>query len=307
MVDETTNALIIRALQRDYKAILDTVRKLDIYPKQALIEVLLAEVTLDDATQFGLEFSTFSDAFTKGGRAYDYTIGMGGIAQSAAGDFTSGLRYSITSANRIMAAIHASAQESRLKVISSPHILASNNKEAKIQVGSSQPILTNTYTTTATGTPGVVEGTIEYKDTGIILSVTPRISDGGLVTLDLSIEQSDVTTTKLGNLDSVPVFPKKTAKTTLSIMEGQTIVIGGLIQDRKESSTSGVPFLSKIPILGGLFGYQTWGLKKTETVLLMTPHVITDLEQSNAVTREFNEKVGAIRRELERKKGEKKN
>ena len=87
------------------------------------------------------------------------------------------------------AAIKAAATRGRLNVISSPNILASNNKEAKIQIGSSQPILTNTYTTTATGTPGVVEGTIEYKDIGIILTVTPRISDGGLVTLEITVER----------------------------------------------------------------------------------------------------------------------
>ncbi len=102
-----------------------------------------------------------------------------------------GLRYSIVElGGRVSAAIKAAATRGRLNVISSPHILASNNKEAKIQIGSSQPILTNTYTTTATGTPGVVEGTIEYKDVGIILTVTPRISDGGLVTLEITIEDS---------------------------------------------------------------------------------------------------------------------
>jgi len=103
----------------------------------------------------------------------------------------------------------------------------------------------------------------------------------------------------LGNLNSVPFFKKKTAKTTLSIMEGQTIVIGGLIEETKSEITAGVPFLSKIPILGALFGYQTFEKKKVETLLLMTPHVITDLDQSIAITKEFRDKVGAIKREVE--------
>ena len=307
VVDETTNALIIKAYQRDYRAILEIIKKLDLYPKQAFIEVLLAEVTLDDLNQYGLEFSTFQDSFTSGNTTYNYTVGMGGVASPAAGAFNSGLRYTIAATNKLAAAIQASASQSRLKVISSPHILASNNKEAKIQIGTSQPILSNTYTTTATGTPGVVEGSIEYKDTGIILTVTPRISDGGLVSLDINIESSTVSTTALGNLASFPVFNKKAAKTTLSIMEGQTIVIGGLIQETKNQTSSGVPFLSKIPILGALFGYQSYEKKKTETLLLMTPHVITDLDQSIAITREFREKVGTIKKEVEmREKGEKK-
>lgn len=113
------------------------------------------------------------------------------------------------------------------------------------------------------------------------------------------IENSTVDFAALGNLSSVPFFKKKTAKTTLSIMEGQTIVIGGLIEETKSQVTSGVPILSKIPILGALFGYQTYEKIKTETLLLMTPHVITDLEQSIAITKEFREKVGAIKKEVE--------
>lgn len=307
VVDETTNSLIIRALPRDYKAILETIKKLDLYPKQVLIEVLLAEVTLDEATKYGLEFSTFTDTFVKGGRSYAYAFGMGGVGTPES--FVSGLRYSISSAERLTAAIHASATDNRLKVITSPHILASNNKEAKIQIGSSEPILTNTYTTpgattastTSVVSTGIVEGTIEYKDIGVILSVTPRISDAKLVTLDIAIEQSTVSQKDLGNLKNVPFFPKKTAKTTLSIMEGQTIVIGGLIDESKGRTSSGVPFLSKIPILGALFGYQTRADAGKETILLITPHVITDMQESNQVTQEFKEKVQMIKKELEKK------
>ena len=300
VVDETTNSLIIRAYQRDYKAIIETVRKLDIYPKQVLIEVLLAEVTLDDTTKYGLEFSTFTDSFSSGGRTYNYTLGMGGIAPQTS--FVSGLRYAVTSVDRLAAAVNLSAVEDRLRVISSPHILASNNKEARIQIGRSEPILTNTYTTTGTSSPGVVEGTIEYKDIGIILIVTPRISDGKLVTLDISVEQSTVGKTTLGNLSDVPFFPKKTAKTTLSIIEGQTIVIGGLIEDRKENVNSGVPWLSKIPVLGAIFGYQSRTMTKTETVLFLTPRVIGDMGDSNRVTEEFREKVYGVQKELEKQR-----
>ena len=302
VVDETTNSLIIRAFHRDYKAIVETIKKLDIYPKQVLIEVLLAEVTLTDETRYGLEFSTFTDSFNKGGRTYSYTLGVGGIAPQT--NLVSGLRYAITSVDRMAAAISASAIEDRLKVIASPHVMASNNKEARIQIGQSQPILTNTYTTTATGSPGVVEGSIEYKDIGIILIVTPRISDSKLVTLDISVEASTVGKTALGNLNDVPFFPKKTAKTTLSIMEKQTIVIGGLIEDRKQNIKTGIPYLSKIPYLGALFGYHTNVDSKTETLLFLTPHVISDMGDSNRVTDEFREKVYSIQKALEKQKQE---
>jgi general secretion pathway protein D len=304
VVDETNNALVIRAFQRDYKSILETVKKLDIYPKQVLIEVMLAEITLDDTTQFGIEWSRFLSSLTPNAQG----IVMGAQPPVPPADpFTAGLtavgiRYSIVDlGGRVSAAVYAAATRGLLNVISSPHIIASNNKEAKIQIGTSQPILTNTYTTTATGTPGVVEGTIEYKDVGIILTVTPRISDGGLVTLEITIEDSSVDITSLGTLSNIPVFKKKTAKTILSVLESQMIVIGGLIEDSKNVTKSGIPFLSRIPIIGALFGKHVYTTGKTELILLMIPHIITDHIQSNAVTREFREKVEGIKKELEKR------
>jgi len=311
VVDETNNALVIRAFYRDYRSILETIKKLDIYPRQVLIEVLMAEVSLDESNKFGIEWGRYI-THTSGPNAQGFVLN----AQPPDNPFTEALakgtsfRYSIVElGGHVMAAINAAASEDRLKIISSPHILASNNKEAKIQIGKAQPILTNTYTTAAAGTTtGVVEGTIEYKDIGVILLVTPRISDGGLVSMEVSIENSDVSFTSLGSYkDTIPVFKKRTAKTILSIMEGQTIVIGGLIEDTKETIKSGIPLLSKIPLLGALFGYQTYMKKKTELLVLLTPHVITNLEQSNAVTREFREKIEGLKKELkEREKKEEK-
>jgi len=316
VVDETTNSLIIKAFQRDYRAILETIKKLDIYPKQVLIEVFLAEITLDESNKFGIEWANFftnntpNPAHTQGAvlGAQPPTDSTGAFINPFNASFTSaGIRYAIVElGGRLSAAVNLAASQDRLKVISSPHIIASNNKEAKIQVGSSQPILTNTYTTpgvTSTTGSGVVSGTIEYKDIGIILAVTPRISDGGLVSLEINVENSTVNTSAipLGNLSNVPVFGKKTAKTVLSVMEGQTVVIGGLISDSKEKVATGVPLLSKIPILGALFGFQTYEKKRDELILLMTPHVIADQMQADEVTKEFKEKVEGMKKQLEEK------
>lgn len=301
VVDETNNALVIRALPRDYKIILETIKKLDLYPKQVLIEVLLAEITLDDSTKFGVEWSRFLDTISHG--RYMQEVILGATPPATIPALTSGIRYSIVeAAGRFSAAIKAAASDGRLRVISSPHLLASNNKEAKIQIGVSQPVLTTTYTTTATATTNVVEGTIEYKDVGIILTVTPRISDGGLVTMELTIEDSSVDTTALGGLANIPYFRKKTAKTVLSVLEGQLIVIGGLIEDSKNTQRVGVPLLSKIPILGALFGRQEYTTKKTELILMMTPHVITDHIQSRAVSEEFKSKIEGLKKELEKRR-----
>jgi general secretion pathway protein D len=320
VVDETNNALVIRAFARDYKSILETVKKLDIYPKQVLIEVFLAEITLDESNKYGVEWVKF---MTHNPPNPLQTQGFVLGAQPPADPFTAalpqtGFRYAIVElGGRLSAAINLAAAEDRLKVISSPHIIASNNKEAKIQVGSSQPILTSTYAygssttsgslvtgTTTQPATGLLEGTIEYKDIGIILSVTPRISDGGLVSLEINIEKSTVNTSAvpLGNLQNIPVFGKKTAKTILAVIEGQTIVIGGLIEESKEKISKGVPLLSKIPILGGLFGFQEYDKKKTELIMLMTPHIITDHIQSRSVTEEFKERVEGLKKELEKER-----
>ena len=313
VVDETNNALVIRAFARDYRSILETIKKLDIYPRQVLIEVLMAEVTLDDANKFGIEWARFISSNPPIAQELILNAAPPTNPFGQALAQATNLRYSIVElGGKFMAALNAAASEDRLRIISSPHILASNNKEAKIQVGSSQPILTNTYTTGVTTgtTTGVVEGTIEYKDIGIILNVTPRISDGGLVTLEISIENSTVNESAipLGTLTNVPVFGKKTAKTILSVSEGQTIVIGGLIEETKEVVKSGIPLLSKIPLLGALFGSQKYTKKKTELIVLMTPHVISDLNQSNTVTQEFKEKIEGLKKEFkeEEKKKEKK-
>lgn len=314
VVDETNNALIVRAFARDYQTILETVKKLDIYPRQVLIEVLLADILLKDETEFGIDFIEYLD---KG--KWQQTINFGPFP--SVGKAGPGITYSIVEeAGRFSAAIKAAANLGRLKVLTSPHLLASNNKEAKIQIGTSEPILTNTYTSTGVGTSvtptGFVEGTIEYKDIGTIITVTPRISDGGLVTMELSIEESSLDSRTLGRKDvsstagvsgatssfSVPAFNKTTAKTVLSIKEGQTIAIGGLIRNNKGATRRGLPVLSKIPVIGFLFGSDTDSYERRELILLLTPHIITDQIQSNTVTQEFKEKMEGLRNEFDKEK-----
>jgi len=317
VVDETNNALVIKAFARDYQTILETVKKLDIYPRQVLIEVLLADILLKDETEFGIDFVEYLD---KG--KWQQTINLGPFP--GLGKAGPGITYSIVEeAGRFSAAIKAAANLGRLKVLTSPHLLASNNKEAKIQIGTSEPILTNTYTSTGVGTSvtptGFVEGTIEYKDIGTIITFTPRISDGGLVTMELSIEESSLDSRTLGRKDvsniagvtgatssfAVPAFNKTTAKTVLSVKEGQTIAIGGLIRNSKGVSRRGLPILSKIPIIGFLFGSDADSYERRELILLLTPHIITDHIQSKTVTDEFREKIEGLKKELEKKEEKK--
>jgi general secretion pathway protein D len=321
VVDETNNALVVRAFARDYKSILETIKKLDIYPRQVLIEILLADINLTDDMELGFDQIRYHD----GGKVA-HTVQFGEFGHlTGAG---AGVTFTIAeNAGRYLAAITAAASLGRAKVVTAPHLLASNNKEAKIQIGTSEPILTNTYTSTGVGTTttptGFVEGTIEYKDIGTILTITPRISDGGLVSLELSIEESTLASRSLGRQDTsgvvagvasssstftVPAFNKTTAKTVLSIKDGQTIAIGGLIRQDKEQSNQGVPFLGKIPVIGFFFGKNTRKNDRRELILLLTPHIVTDEIQSKTVTDELKEKITGLKEDFEkaRKKKEKK-
>jgi len=300
VVDEANNALVIRALYRDYLSMIETIKKLDLYPKQVLIEVLLATITLDDSTRYGLEWLKFVDSINKG--EFEQTVVFADIGKALVPGV--GITYSIVEvAGRFAAAVKAAGEEHRLNVISSPHILASNNKEAKIQIGAEAPIFTSTYTTAGTTESSTITGTIEYKDIGIILTVTPRVSDAGLITLDIQLEDSTATTVQIGSANdllSVPAFKKKVAKTTLSILQGQMIVIGGLISDTKDNTKTGIPYLSKIPVLGALFGVHQNVVNKEETIMLLTPHIITDASQSRTVTDEFRARVRGIQTEINR-------
>ena len=317
VVDETNNALVVRAFARDYKSILETIKKLDIYPRQVLIEILLADITLTDDMELGFDFINYRD-----GGKWEHKVTFGTFSQLAAAG--SGLTFLIADdIAHFSAQIKAAATLGRLKVLTSPHLLASNNKEAKIQIGTSEPILTNTYTSTGTATTttptGFVEGTIEYKDIGTILTLTPRISDGGLVTLELSIEESSLDSREIGRKDSsstagvasasstfsVPAFNKTTAKTVLSIKDGQTIAIGGLIRKTTDQSNQGVPFLGKIPLIGFFFGKNTRKNDRRELILLLTPHIVTDEIQSKTVTDEFKEKIRGLKKEFEKARKEK--
>jgi general secretion pathway protein D len=314
VVDETNNALVVRAYARDYRSILETIKRLDIYPRQVLIEILMADILLTDDMELGIDFVKYMS-----GGTWNNTLTYGTFSGlDAAGP---GLTYAVTSAEKFAAQIKAAATVGRAKILTSPNLLASNNKEAKIQIGTSEPILTNTYTTTGVGTSvsptGFVEGTIEYKDIGTILGITPRISDGGLVTLELSIEESTLTQREIGQKStstsvtstatqtfSVPAFNKTTAKTVLSIKEGQTIAIGGLIRREKSNSEQGVPFLGRIPVIGFLFGKNKRTDERRELIILLTPHIITDQDQSKKVTDEFREKIQGLKKEYEKDKKE---
>jgi general secretion pathway protein D len=304
VVDEINNAILVRATPQDYAQVLKTIKLLDTIPNQVLIEVLIAEVTLDSTSEFGVEWSYKSDYAALGGykgtERWGQNLGMGGLGQDLTKPLgQSGFTYAFA-ADALEAFLRAYARENEVNILSSPSILVADNTEATIEVGEEVPIVTSEYTPSSIQSDTSFSRSIEYRDTGILLTVTPRINERGLVAMEVNQEVSNVSEQRIEGIDS-PIILKRQAQTTLVVQDGKTIVIGGLIRESKDMTQEGLPFLSKIPYLGMLFSFNREISKKTELLFLITPHVVQTFEEAEFVTMEFKEKVEGLQKLLEKK------
>ena len=279
VADTQNNALLILANSAGYERIEAALRKLDTAPRQVLIEVTIAEVTLKDELQYGLEW-----LFTNGARrSGQLDLGAAGI-----NTLVPGFSYAITSSagDTIKAVLNMLASNNKVNILSSPHIMVADNQTAKIQVGDSVP----TAGPQSIASTGVVVSSVQYLDTGVILFVTPHINAGGLVNLDVNQEVSTASSTTTSGLNS-PTISKRSAKTVVTVQSGETMVLGGLMSENASAGSSGLPFLSSIPIVGGLFGTQSRNTTKTELVVLITPRVANNVGQAKMVSDEFRKKL----------------
>ncbi|MFN3739255.1 MAG: ATPase, T2SS/T4P/T4SS family [Thermodesulfovibrionales bacterium] len=316
---EDINAIIFKCTPRAYLEILETLKKLDIPPKQVLIEVLIAEVTLDDKLQFGIEWLVKGSTKIEGNRAgilggfatepsnFFETTGSGDKVTIDLTKFkpvvSSGVFANILDPERFNALISMLAGKSKLNVLASPHILALDNKEAKIEVGSEIPVATGLVQQPSTtgGATLVSQGQIQYRTAGIILTVTPYISDKNQVTLKIAQEYSAPgAPTKIAGQE-FPSFITRRANTTGIVQDGHTLVIGGLISEQTTHSRSGIPLLSDIPLIGWLFGSTSITKTKTELLVMVTPRVISSQEEADKLVNEFKERVRTIKEKIEKK------
>ena len=277
-VDAVRNALIIEAIPGDYQVVERLLERLDTLPRQVLIEVVIAEISLGKGTELGIEWTFKKDSWTE----KDPISASVGV---------SGLQYALGLSDKWQVALHALARDSKLNVLSSPSVLASDNKQAKIEIATEVPIPSTSYTYQTTGT-NVLETKVEYRNTGVILDVTPHINEHGLVTMEVSQEVSSVgELTKVADKDYYS-FNKRKVVTSLTVKHNQSIVIGGLISNTKSDGATGVPWLVKVPLLRWLFGTETTSASKSELIVMITPRVITSLDDVDAVSEEFRKKIG---------------
>ncbi|MCM2328178.1 MAG: type II secretion system secretin GspD [Lysobacter sp.] len=299
IADKDNNALVILASPGDYEKIETAIKKLDVIPRQVLIEVLIAEVTLTDELRYGIDwFINARSGMSMGGSGVlepnvtRGTLNLGGLPSSPTGAVPAfaGLQLINTLGGDVRGVLNALGGDSRLKIVSSPSLMVIDNQKAQIQVGSRVPTLSSQQTGSSIGTSAGVISSIQYLDTGILLNVTPRVNAGGRITLEVAQEVSEAAATQTSGIDS-PTITKRTAQSVVTTQSGETLIFAGLIQNKRTFSTSGIPILSKIPVLGGLFGTQGYRDEKTELVLLITPKLIADVANARDALDELRRKM----------------
>ena len=297
--DDTTNSIVIFAPPEDYELIAETIHKIDIEQRQVSIEGLIVDVTLTDNLSFGLSWSMKSNAGN---------FGLTGAFSNNAGNLSStpaatGFSFIGTDpTGSVRAVLTALQSKSLAKVVAAPHVIVSDNQQASIEIGQQIPLSTSQSsevtatsgiagTTAVSATPIVATQTIQYQDIGIILKVKPQVNDSGLIAMDLDQQISDISATSVpvGGVNTVAI-DKTEVITNLVAQDGETIIIGGLIREDIAHGTTGIPFLSKIPIIGGLFGSVNDQVTRKETIILLTPHVMRNAQDAQGVTSGYVER-----------------
>ena len=292
IADKDNNALLILASSSDYEIIEAAIKKLDVIPKQVLVEVTVAEVTLTDDLKFGVDW--FLTPQTRGdGSITSGQLNMGGLpaVPSGAVPAFTGLQLINRMGGDVRGVLNALGKDGRLQVLATPQLMVLDNQKAQIKIG--DRISVQTQQQTVAGTTSGVINSFQYLDTGILLSVTPRINSGGQVTVEVNQEVS-VPGTSSGVAGANPDIAQRSATTTVVVASGETIVLGGLIREDNTRSTSGIPLLSKIPVLGAAFGTQSIVKRRTETILLIRPVVLTSVQEAIRASEELRMRMPAL-------------
>lgn len=296
VADKDNNAILVVATPAEYAIIERALRKLDVPSRQIVMEMAIVEVTLTDEFQFGVDWVFKGGA--PSGRAYGgnvakpaaTAISAATIGSAISGGLTQGFSYLIGDGlGGIQAAIRLLDTYGNVKVVSNPHVAALDNQKATIKVGDRIPINQQSIVGSTTN---VVTTTASYIDTGVLVQVTPHINAGGLVTLDVQAEVSNPGNPAVAG--DAPPISTRSVQTLVAVPSGETMVMGGLITETKQNSTSGLPWVNRIPVLGALFGSQDLKNNRTELVLFVTPRVVENMSDINTVINDLRRRMDSI-------------
>jgi general secretion pathway protein D len=280
--DEANNSLVVTATTSEYRRVLHILETLDTHPNEVLLEATIAEVTLNDQLQFGVRWFFQNKS---GDRSLSFTDASGVVPSVA----SAGLSYLIK-ATDIKLLINALSNVTNVDLLSHPSLMVLENRKASLQVGDQVPILTQTQQTASAATATTTSNSVSYRNTGILLNITPRVGSDGTVLLELEQEVSDTKSNTSSGIDS-PAFTQRRIQTTVSVKNGETIILAGMIQDKSTRSRDQVPILGDIPFIGNAFKNKSDSIVRTELLIAITPQVIKDSRQLTAVTEELRDSL----------------
>jgi len=286
--DPVNNSLIIQCTPQQYAEIVKTLKQLDVIPRQVMIEARVYEVDLTGALTFGLSYflQQRSNAYKQGLVSFTGTNALQGSAGMLIGQ-----------TRELMGFLNASENRSRVKVLSAPTVLATDNSQAKINVGTTVPTLTSQgiISGVQAGASSVFTNTVQNIETGIIMTVKPRITSTGLVTMSINQEVSSPIAPLAGAAIQSPSISKRSITTSAVVGDGETIALGGLISDNVTYSYNRIPLLGDIPGLGALFGSTTYNRQKQELIVLLTPHIIKTTAEARDDTRDLRDSLSDLK------------
>ncbi len=291
---EANNALLVSATASEFRLVEDVLAKLDIQPLQVLIETSIFEVALQDELRYGLQY-----AISNGGLGFgndgDFTltrstntVGTTSNPVSVLAPLLPGFNFTLQGTSRLRFVIDTLSQLSDVNMISSPNVLVLDNQVARLRVGDEVPIVTQTTTSTLTENPLVVNS-VQYRNTGVTLEVTPRVNASGMVTLEIVQEVSDVVETTTSGIDS-PTIQNRTILSTIVVKDNDTVMLGGLIREGSFDVDRGIPILHRLPYVGPLFGQTETTAERVELVVLIRPRIIANPQEARDVTADMRRK-----------------
>ena len=284
VADDANNSLIITATPREYKRVRQILSRIDIAANQVLLEATIAEVTLTDNLKFGLKWF-----FEKGNSSTEFTS----AAVAAINPSFPGFSYFLNTPN-VKIALDALNQVTTVNLVSSPSLMVLDNKKAVLQIGDEVPVATaQQQGVVAAGSP--ILNSISFRSTGVILGITPRISDNGRIQLEIEQEVSDAKATTSSDLES-PTISQRRIKTTVAVNDGQAIVLAGLMRDNTTVDNTKIPLIGDIPVVGNLFKSKDNTITRTELLIAITPHIVKDARQVGAIADEFRDRMNLTTR-----------
>jgi general secretion pathway protein D len=297
--DQATNSLVIRTAAPNYSVLQGTIEQLDVRPAQVLLEVLIAEVELDKSTQWGVNWSFFNNKGFSGDstRGILGALGSNNFSDSAVTSLGGlGLRViNMTSTFNVGAVLQALSARTNVRVLSAPHVLALNNEKARILVGEQVPFTSATIT----GITSSVDQVVQYQNVGTQLTVLPTINNDGYVTFRILQEVSELSTQTIASANNANIITTREAETSALVKSGHTVVIGGLIGSTLSKTSSGVPLLEDIPLIGMLFKSKSTDHERTELAIFMTPYVVYNDDQADSLLVREKEKMHVLQESID--------